>query len=229
VAKLHFLFCPMKAIMYIFVNPMKLKSMKKMIITLCAVCIMTHILYGQGMLTGACTAGTGIKSEGFSVLQWDDGQNYIYCGPGFIIADSMGAITGYRQYLSSGYRGGEICKTKNGEVLMLVNSTTVGPGAGDVILFRMDKTGAIRWIRVYGTANAESAADLVELNNGNIIIAMSAEGFDVPSSLRWILPDHSSGNAVIHLMKVRIPLLPWHFHQMKAFILQVTHSRTAYC
>ncbi len=168
--------------------------MKRIGIVCFIILILQGLVIAQDSLRSVRMISTGEKCEAFSVVEMDANLLFVFCGSGYVAVDSTGFPLYYNRYLSTGYENGKIYKAMNGDVLMLVNTDGIGPGSGDVMLFRMHADGSIRWIRVYGTPQAESAAGLVEMVNGDLLIAMTAAGFAGTGTAMVLAAVDSVGN-----------------------------------
>jgi hypothetical protein len=135
------------------------------------------LLFSQTLSLKSNTLSLPEKSTGQCIIKTSLNQYYLYCGPGIVCLDSIGDLQWYKRYLTTGYSGGKIMEASNGDIFMMVQSTAVGPGNGDVMIFRMDSVGNIHWIKVFGTANTEVPVDIAEKKNGDILIAAYANGF----------------------------------------------------
>lgn len=94
------------------------------------------------------------------------------CAGRLFKADSCGNIIWVKKYLpSSIYKTGKVFSLSNGGYVMLVEMVANGFGSGDIMVFNMDKDGLIEWIKYFGTDDYESPADMVELPDGDIVIA----------------------------------------------------------
>jgi hypothetical protein len=135
------------------------------------------LLFSQSFPLKSNTLSLPEKGDGQCIIKTTLNQYYLYCGPGIVCLDSIGDLQWYKRYLTTGYSGGKIIEASNGDIFMLVHNTTVGPGNGDIMVFRMDSVGNIRWIKVFGTANTEIPVDIAEKKNGDILVAAYADGF----------------------------------------------------
>jgi len=134
------------------------------------------------------------KSSGYSLTKMDEQHLFVFTGPGILNIDSSGFSPQAIRYLTSGVSNGTIRKAANGEVLMMIQHTTIGAGNGDVLFFRMDSAGNIRWIKVFGTFNKETGADFTELPNGNILLLFTGGNFSGPDNVLAMQAIDSTGS-----------------------------------
>lgn len=60
--------------------------------------------------------------------------------------------------------------TNDGKYVLLTNTSSFGNGEFDVMLTKLDIDGEILWDKVYGSISSDQARNIVERNNGNLVI-----------------------------------------------------------
>lgn len=134
------------------------------------------------------------KCAGYSICPSGSSSYLVYTGPGIISVDSTGKQQWYSRYLTTGVAWGKVKEAANGDILMLVQHSTIGAGNGDVLFFRMDSIGTIRWIRTYGTTAKESPVDFVESPDGNILILATVQNFSGPENVILLMAISATGD-----------------------------------
>lgn len=137
--------------------------------------------YGWGQVQNKAGAWfNAFKSSGISMVRTSPDGFVLFTGPSLFWFDTTGNPQALKRYLTTGTGQGRVIRAANGNLLVLLAHSTVGPGNGDALLFRMDSSGLIVWIRAYGTAAADVPARVAELPDGTILMLLSAEGVAGP-------------------------------------------------
>lgn len=165
--------------------------MKKIFATFLLVWLTGFSLWAQ---TGAFAYYSAYKSAGFSMTRMDENRICVFTGPGILQINADGTAPWTNRYLTSGVSDGRIRMAANGDFLLMIRHVSIGEGNGDILFFRMDSAGNIRWIRVYGTANKEIPADFLELENGNLLLLLTAAGFSGPDDALVLAAIDSTGS-----------------------------------
>ncbi len=69
--------------------------------------------------------------------------------------------------------GSDICRTSTGEVILVGRSnalSTSPAGVNDMLVLRLNSGGEPAWVQVFGSDSTENAQDVVEGNDGHIVI-----------------------------------------------------------
>lgn len=122
--------------------------------------------------------GLGYPGNAYSFCISSDSA-FVSAGTGSLVkTDTAGNIIWVKRYLASGmFKKSKVISLSNGGFIMLVSMNSDGFGSGDIMFFNMDSAGLIKWIKYFGTDYTDIPEDIVELPNGDFVIAGQTNSF----------------------------------------------------
>ena len=147
----------------------------------------------DGSIVQSRTFGGADWDLGYSIAETNDGGFVITgetysSGAGsndaFVLKiDALGDTVWSKTYGGIGNEiGRSIKEAANGDLLLAGETSTTGAGEQDAWLIRMDSNGAIIWEQTFGGTDNDRGADMIELNNGNIMFVWNTI---VPGNDYW--------------------------------------------
>jgi hypothetical protein len=143
---------------------------------------------------------------GFSVIQGHDGD-YLIAGESaegnsvdvvVIKADNNGHTSWMKTYGGVGRDVGSRIRPTSSETGYVITGFTTSSGFGgiDVWIARIDLEGDTLWIRAYGGDRDDWGSDILETNDGGILILGATRSFGAGSADIWLIQTDASGDTV---------------------------------
>ena len=92
--------------------------------------------------------------------------------------------------------GSAICKTSDGNFLLLGSSNASGNRGQDVYLVKISPEGKKLWAKTFGGVNDDYGVDVLELNNGNYFVLANTNSFGKGDLDIWMLWIDANGNLI---------------------------------
>ncbi|MFT3884207.1 MAG: gliding motility-associated C-terminal domain-containing protein [Flavobacteriales bacterium] len=145
----------------------------------------------------------------FSYTASSDGdvQNYHGDGDCLVAKLSAAGVLEWSRTIGGSQReqGSDIVELGNGDIMMLGSTASsdgdvpLNQGGNDVLLVKLDHTGAVIWVRTYGGSSNDDGASIVPTADGGLVLACvstSSDG-DVPSNQggadEWVFKVDANG------------------------------------
>lgn len=94
-------------------------------------------------------------------------------------------------------KGRSIIQTNDNQYVILGNTSSFGNGSNDLIVLKIDQSGEQIWAKTFGGVKYESGNDLIEIENGDILICGAVQGDSGNSDFDLILLKlDSNGNPI---------------------------------
>lgn len=169
----------------------------------------TDILFfkldASGALVWAKQMGGSNEDQAMSVIGTTDGgyalagvtQSYGAGGQDFIIlkTDASGSVTWARTFGGASTDGAwSIAQTSDGGYLVGGWANSFGAGQSDMMVIKLDNSGAFVWARTLGGTNYDYAFSVAEATDGNYLVAGRTNSFYADTSEFIVTKLDPSGN-----------------------------------
>jgi hypothetical protein len=170
---------------------------------LLAICyLIIHPAYAFAQSTWAHAYGGSNDDSGSSIEQTSDG-GYIVAGSTWSIGvgnsdiwilklDSTGNVVWQKTYGGSDNEyGSSIEQTSDGDYIVLATIWSIGAGADDIWILKLDSIGNVVWQKIYSGSIDVNASSIQQTSDGGYIVAgsylydMLVLKLDVPGNITW--------------------------------------------
>jgi len=101
-----------------------------------------------------------------------------------------------------------IAVADNGDILSAGYTYNPSTDVGDILVFRLDQDGNLKWSKTYGGKNSTSSSSITIADNGDIIASGATNGFGAGNSDGIVLRLDSNGNTSVSVINVTDVNLP---------------------
>jgi len=159
----------------------------------------------NGVITWQKTYGGTGYDYAESITQTQDG-GYIVAGETtsfgagnydlwIIKLDENGVITWQKTYGGTGYDyASSIRQTQDGGYLVAGSTKSFGAGNDDLLLIKLDNTGAVAWEKTYGGSGNDGIYFVNQVQDGTIIAAGGTDSFGAGNRDFWLLKLDPTGS-----------------------------------
>ncbi len=91
-------------------------------------------------------------------------------------------------------RGIRLAATSDGNFILIGTTESKGAGAKDIWVIKVDSGGNVIWDKTFGGIENDDPADVIQLENGNYVVAGTTESFGAGSRDMYVLWLDENGN-----------------------------------